>query len=237
MSSHPHLDLFSHTQNPQTNKRKRKRKKMLFIALLLPLLLAPILATSPPTLISKRKLPNHSWEPSPLTGCPGYLSPETYVAPRYLTQISSKDPTKSFGPQYTARFTPNDISTLFTFDIPRERANSNCTLEFLFPYRHQLRTSSFDYRGGGTFFFKGYNPGSCPGPDTRTTFDNQPDSGVFPPFPPIHMEPGHAYTIDVGPCSFGAGSCVAGVTSTNDTYFSYFQDVDECPIGIYTSFL
>ncbi len=25
-------------------------------------------------------------------------------------------------------------------------------------------------------------------------------------------------------------------TSTNDTYFTYFQDYDDCPIGIYTAY-
>lgn len=38
------------------------------------------------------------------------------------------------------------------------------------------------------------------------------------------MQPGNAYTIDVGPCRFSAGTCVAGVTGTNDTNFSFFQD-------------
>ena len=52
----------------------------------------------------------------------------------------------------------------------------------------------------------------------------------------IHMEPGNAYTIDVGPCFVGAGTCVAGMTSTNDTNFWFFQDQDECPIGIYTAY-
>src|SRR3954463_10750495 len=60
----------------------------------------------------------------------------------------------------------------------------------------------------GSFFFTGYTPGSCPGP--QTTYNNQPAPGPFPAFPPIHMEPGNAYTIDIGPCFVGAGTCVAG---------------------------
>lgn len=29
---------------------------------------------------------------------------------------------------------------------------------------------------------------------------------------------------------------VAGATYTNDTSFEFFQDYDECPIGIYTTY-
>ncbi|KAI3325823.1 GPI anchored cell wall protein [Xylariaceae sp. AK1471] len=205
---------------------------MRYTAIVLFLLGAVVAA--PYELISKRKLKDHEWSHNKNNGCPGYLTEGQFEFPHYITQISAKQPDKAFGPKYTAQFTPNDISSIFSFDVPASRADANCTLEFLFPRREQLRTSSFAYKGAGTFFFTGYNPGSCPGPET--TFNNQPAPGPFPAFPPIHMEPGYAYTIDVGPCFVGAGTCVAGMTSTNDTHFSYFQDSDECPIGIYTTY-
>ncbi|KAI1264322.1 GPI anchored cell wall protein [Xylariaceae sp. FL1019] len=189
---------------------------------------------APYELISKRAWVDHEWTRNKVTGCPGYLQEGQYEFPHYITQISKKQPDKAFGPRYNALFTPNDVSTVFSFDVPASRADANCTLEFLFPRKSQLQTSSFHYKGAGTFSFTGYDPGSCPGP--MTTYNNQPAPGPFPAFPPIHMEPGFAYTIDVGPCSIGAGSCVAGVTSTNDTHFSFFQDRDECPIGIYTTY-
>lgn len=50
------------------------------------------------------------------------------------------------------------------------------------------------------------------------------------------MEPGNAYTIDIGPCFVGAGTCVAGKTATNDTNFWFFQSQAECPIGVYTAY-
>jgi hypothetical protein len=50
------------------------------------------------------------------------------------------------------------------------------------------------------------------------------------------VEPGNAYTIDVGPCFVGTGFCVAGMTYTNDTNFNFFQDMNERPIGIYTAY-
>ncbi|KAI0129191.1 ubiquitin 3 binding protein But2 C-terminal domain-containing protein [Xylariales sp. AK1849] len=197
------------------------------------LLLTAFALATPFSLIAKRALPPTSFASSKRDGCPAYLTPGEFEFPHYITQISAVNPDISYGPSYSGVFTPNDISSIFAFDIPASRADANCTLEFLFP-KGQLRTSNFEYSGGGTFFFTGSKIGSCPGP--MTSFNHQPEPGVFPPFPPTHMEPGFAYTIDVGPCSYSAGSCISGVTSTNDTYFSFFQDYDECPIGVYTAY-
>ncbi|KAI1854469.1 hypothetical protein JX266_000587 [Neoarthrinium moseri] len=193
----------------------------------------PEMATSF-TLTSKRPLSPTSWTRSERDGCPRSLTPGEFEFPHYITQISAAHPDTAYGPSYFGKFTPNDVSSIFSFDIPASRADANCTLEFLFPRQDQLRTSSFTYSGGGSFFFTGYDIGSCPGPDT--TFNNQPRPGPFPPFPPVHMEPGFAYTIDIGPCYVSAGTCVSGLTSTNDSYFEFFQNYDECPIGVYTSY-
>ncbi|KAI1822195.1 GPI anchored cell wall protein [Xylaria intraflava] len=194
-------------------------------------LLISAVTAAPYELISKRHLKDHEWGRSKKGGCPAYLTEGEYESPHYITQISAEQPDKAFGPQHNAVFTPNDISTLFSFEIPDDRADANCTLEFLFPDHDQ---QPFSYKGAGTFFFTGYNPGSCPGPET--TFNNQPKPGPFPPFPPIRLEPGYAYTIDVGPCSISAGTCAAGFTSTNDTHFAYTPDSYGCPIGIYTAY-
>lgn len=167
-------------------------------------MLAGLVAAYPGEVLRKRALTERD------SGCPRDLTPGQFEFPHYITQISKNEPDKSFGPQYNGVFTPNDIASIFSFDVPADRADANCTLEFIFPLKSQLKTSNFDYEGGGSFFFTGYNPGSCPGP--QTTWNNQPAPGPFPPFPPIHMEPGNAYTIDVGPCFVGAGTCVAGMT-------------------------
>lgn len=50
------------------------------------------------------------------------------------------------------------------------------------------------------------------------------------------MEPGNAYTVEIGPCFVGAGSCVSGRTYTNDTNFWFLQNHDDCPIGMYTAY-
>jgi hypothetical protein len=120
---------------------------------------------------------------TPGDGCPRFLEPGQFEFPHYITQISKFQPDKSFGAQFNGVFTPNDIASIFSFDIPASRADANCTLEFIFPAQNLLKTSSFNYNGGGSFFFTGYNPGSCPGPNT--TWNNQPAPGPFPPFPPM----------------------------------------------------
>ena len=120
----------------------------------------------------------------PREGC-AELTAGQFEFPHYITQISKSQPDKAFGAQYNGVFTPNDVASIFSFDVPASRADANCTLEFLFPIQSQLKTSSYSYTGDGSFFFTGYNPGSCPGPET--TWNNQPAPGPFPPFPPIHM--------------------------------------------------
>lgn len=173
----------------------------------LPLLLINVLAAAF-ELLSRRPLSRHEWAPSKRTGCPSYLTAGEFEFPHYITQISASQPDKAYGPQYNGVFTPNDISTIFSFDVPASRSDWNCTLEFLFPSQDQLETSSYTYSGGGTFVFTGYNATDCPGP--QTTYNNQPALGPYPAFPAVHMEPGYAYVLDVGPCSVSAGTCVAG---------------------------
>jgi hypothetical protein len=188
----------------------------------------------PWTLKSVRPLTERDIDPR--TNCPGYLpGASDFEFPHYITQIRRSEPDTAVGPQYFGVFTPNDTATVFSFDVPLSRASSACTLEFLFPRADQLSTSAFSYAGGGTFQFTGYNPGSCPG--DGTTWNHQPASDMFLPFPPIHMEPGNVYVIDVGPCWFAAGTCIAGVTTSPDTNFTFFQDQGngdgDCPIGVF----
>ncbi|KAI1464904.1 ubiquitin 3 binding protein But2 C-terminal domain-containing protein [Daldinia caldariorum] len=193
-----------------------------------------VVGATPFTLLSKRRLEDHQWTRNEKDGCPAYLEAGEFESPSYITQVSKCQPDRAFGPQSIGRITPNDVSSIFNFDIPASRADANCTLEFLFPRQKQLTNSYYKYHGGGSFLFTGYLAGSCPGP--QTTYNNQPTAGTFPPFPPIHMEPGYAYTIDVGPCMFAAGTCVAGLTSSNDTTFEFLPSADDCPIGVYNAY-
>lgn len=128
------------------------------------LALASLPLASPFRLISSRRLT--SGDINPRTGCPGTLTPGAFEFPHYITQISAAEPDRAFGPSYSGVFTPNDVSSIFSFDIPASRADATCTLEFLFPALDQLKTSSFSYSGGGSFFFTGRSSPSweCPGP-------------------------------------------------------------------------
>ncbi|KAI1443147.1 ubiquitin 3 binding protein But2 C-terminal domain-containing protein [Annulohypoxylon stygium] len=189
-----------------------------------------VVGATPFELISKRALGNKRAGDD---ACPGYLQPGQFEFPHYITQISAKQPDRAFGQQYNASVTPGDISALFALDVPKDRADANCTLEFLFPTQDQLKTSYYNYSGPGNFVFTGYLAGSCP--DSQTTYNHQPQPDIFPSHP-IHMEPGFAYTIDVGPCTFSAGGCISGKISSNDTSLEFFQDQDDCPIGLYNTY-
>jgi len=176
---------------------------------------------SPFELISKRPLPRQESDITSRGDCPRYLPEGEYEFPHYITQVSASEPDKAYGPQFNGVFTPNDVSSIFSFDIPESRTDWNCTLEFLFPHKSQLKTSSYSYSGAGTFVFTGYLAGSCP--NEETTYNNQPTPGTFPAFPAVHMEPGYAYTLDIGPCFVSAGTCVAGCESWKELGCATFE--------------
>lgn len=115
-------------------------------------ILAGIATAFPGEVLKKRAL-------KPREGCPRELTPGQFEFPHYITQISRSQPDKAFGPQFNGVFTPNDIESIFSFDVPASRADANCTLEFIFPQKSQLKTSNFDYEGGGKF-----HPYPCPRP-------------------------------------------------------------------------
>lgn len=142
-------------------------KMNIFTVASLSLLVTSALA-APFDLVSKVPLASHEWtrSSSPLNSranCPALLPAGEFEFPHYITQISASEPDKAFGNQYNGVFTPNDISSIFSFDIPASRTDANCTLQFIFPKLEDLKTSSFSYSGGGNFIFEGYNAGSCPG--------------------------------------------------------------------------
>lgn len=105
-------------------------------------LLAALASAYPGELIRKRAL-------APREGCPREVIDGQFESPRWITQVSRSEPDRVFGKQDHGVFTPNDIATIFAFDIPIERADANCTLEFIFPSKAELTTSNFGYQGGG----------------------------------------------------------------------------------------
>jgi hypothetical protein len=121
-------------------------------------LLAGFAAAYPGEVLRKRAL-------APREGCPGTLTTGQYEYPHYITQISKSQPDKAFGPQLNGVFTPNDIASIFSFDVPAERADANCTLEFFF-----VSCSNFPRHCVGARANKGNSPPSqnCKHPTSNT---------------------------------------------------------------------
>jgi hypothetical protein len=119
-----------------------------------------------------------------------------------------------------------DISSIFNFDIPESYEGQECSLVFLFPEQSQLQTSSFSLSGSGAVDCARL---SMPAVAT-TSFSNAPsiamDLGSFT------LQPGNSYT-------FARFGCPAGMTvafelsSVGGTSLTYFQDFNQCPIGLY----
>ena len=177
----------------------------------LTLLLLLTIATAAPYEATPRRLhePDDWTQKHHGDDCPRYLEEGEFEPPHYMTRVSARHPGRVYGRQYVGAFTAGDVSTVFRFDVPASRADADCAVEFLFPHREQITaTSWFSYDGQGTFAFALLD--TCPGPEP--TFDDlqlRPSGGGADPFSPIHMEPGHAYRVDIGPCAEAAGKCVA----------------------------
>lgn len=201
-----------------------------------PLALLPILLTTafsspvPLEIISSRPLP-----PRGLSCPPGGTLPYSHLNPTLMVPIAASAPKHAFGGTKTPLITPNDFCTIFDLSIPPSGVGKTCTLEFLFPALGQTHTP-YVYIGPGHFTFTGYAIGS--GATEKTTYDDQPPAGPSPPTPPSVMEPGHAYTINVGSCGIqpGVNSLeVSGKLCSNDTTFIYYQNDNECPIGFFVT--
>jgi len=164
--------------------------------------------------------------------CPADLQAD-FLFPHLIVPISAANPDTMYGDVLSPIITPNDLCTTFNFDVPASANGLYCTLEFYFPTQAELVTSSYTEQGPGDFTFTGYNPGS--GVTDETTYNTQPPSTEFPPFPPLQLLPGNYYLIDDGPCVIinNASTVVSGKICSNDTLFTYFQDYNPCPIGIY----
>ena len=165
---------------------------------------------------------------------PGGTLPPGYLQPTLMVPISKMHPDVAFGRTLSPIITPNDFCTIFNLEIPSSGFGKTCTLEFLFPAIPET-LAPYAYNGPGHFTFTGYafNTGATVG----TTYNHQPPPGPSPPSPPAVLAPGHAYTINVGPCSIPQGQAsmeVSGALCSPDTSFTYLQTADLlCPIGFY----
>ncbi|KAI9709998.1 MAG: hypothetical protein M1820_003076 [Bogoriella megaspora] len=161
--------------------------------------------------------------------CPGELG-TGYVAPWLIIPISQSQPTTPFGTIYSPTITPNDLCTIFILAIPSSVGNKTCTLEFLFPEQDQLETSSYHISGPGNFDFAGYIDAIEITPNT--TWQSQEGLGTHE-LPPTNWQPGNKYVLYEGPCALDAGNVVGGRVCSKDTSLDFFQDYNECPIGLW----
>ncbi|KAE8445344.1 hypothetical protein EG329_013466 [Mollisiaceae sp. DMI_Dod_QoI] len=161
------------------------------------LLLSLIAAT--PTAMPLEVVSERHWNPS----CPpnGTL-PANHISPSLIVPVSSNLPDVAFGPTSFPLITPNDFCSIFNLVVPPSGVGKTCTLEFLFP-SHSQTFAPFVYSGGGHFTFTGYAFGS--GATPQTTYNQQPPAGPSPPQPPAVLQPGNAYTINVGGCAIEEG--------------------------------
>lgn len=166
--------------------------------------------------------------------CPEILPPlPGFDYPHLMIPISSSHPDIAYPNTLTPNITANDVSVIFNFDVPEERAGQMCTWQFLFPQQNQLSTSYFKLIGFGTFHFSLSALGNGAIADT-TTFNNQPLQANPHGFPcSVSMRPGNAYTV-------GSSLCVPGLISltmsSTDSRLEWFEDYNPCPIGLYMTY-
>lgn len=161
--------------------------------------------------------------------CPLYLPAKNYEFPHLVVPISAAAPNATLGNSFTPSVSPNDFATIFNFDIPVSRADQTCSLYFSLPFQSQLVTTSFTFWGTGTFIFAQYR--NDEGATHKTTWNTQPDLSATPLTTLTQVSPGHSYKIWTGSC--GKGGLLSWRMSSIDSCLWYFQDFNECAIGVY----
>ena len=188
--------------------------------LLLSIITAMTAMPTPETVLSKRD------------ACPRDLpAPPGFEFPHLIVPVSKDHPEEVFPNTFFPVITPNDLGTVFNFDILHD--DRICELGFYFPKQEQLTTSSFTYSGLGTFEVVINEPGDG-AQSGFTTWNRQPAPGPYAGFPKIiHMSPGNYYSLFIGKCAAGVWSVTI---SSIDSTFGWFQDYGTCPIGPFVTY-
>jgi hypothetical protein len=166
------------------------------------------------------KVPTPAPAPAPPTTCPAALT-GTYEYPHLIIPVDSKQPDKAFGTSQNGTVT-STVSSLYNFDIPSADSGKTCSLVFLFPEQSQLQTSAFDFSGAGGIDFSMLKEPASSG----TTYNNRP--GIAIDYGVTKVSPGNSYTIATFPCP-GNSAIGFGLTASDDTMLSYFQDYNPSP--------
>lgn len=160
--------------------------------------------------------------------CPLYLPSNNFEFPHLIVPISQVSPHAILGNSFTPAVSPNDFATIFNFDIPASRTGQTCTLYFSFPTQSQLVTTSYTYWGAGTFSFVQYQNNT--GVTATTTWNTQPSASGSQSVTLTQVAPGRAYKVWTGTCPVGL---LSWRMSSTDSCMWYFQDFNECAIGVY----
>ncbi|KAF2088791.1 hypothetical protein K490DRAFT_72501 [Saccharata proteae CBS 121410] len=168
--------------------------------------------------------------PKATSSCPAELT-GNWEYPHLIIPIDSTQPETALGSSYNGLINPT-VSSIFNFDIPsidaRRRGTHTCSLIFMFPEQTQLVTSSFSLTGPGTVDFALLqDPAS-----EETTWDSAPAVGTD--YGSTTVQPGSSYTVATFPCPAGQRVGVE-MNSGNGTVLEWFQDWNECPIGLYVT--
>jgi len=153
--------------------------------------------------------------------------PSDFQFPHLIIPVDSSSPSKAAGTSYFGEIS-STISSIFNFDIPASYSGEQCTLWFLFPAQAQLTTSSFTLSGSGAADFSSLNGVAS----QSTDFSNAP--GVAADLGQFTLAPGNAYKIATFACPSGQ-TVSYGIKAVGDTALKYFQDYNECPIGLYVT--
>ncbi|KFY95060.1 hypothetical protein V500_02964 [Pseudogymnoascus sp. VKM F-4518 (FW-2643)] len=156
--------------------------------------------------------------------CPTNLN-GPYKFPHLIIPIDSSKPDTAPGTSYFGTVS-STVSSIFNFDIPAADSGKKCSLVFLFPTQAELETSSFTISGNGGLDFSKLS-GTATG---STTFNNAPN--VQTDYGVTIVSPGHSYNIATFDCP--AGTAISfEIKASGDTWFNYFQDYNQSPIGLY----
>lgn len=140
------------------------------------------------------------------SGCPKDLPPAPgFEFPHLILPVSKAHPDVPGTNSYFPNITPNDLATVFNFDVLH--GDRHCELGFYFPRQDQLETSSFTfngpYAGPATFTFQ-INGAGTGAQDGITTWNNQPAPAIHESFPKtLDLNPGNYYSLWTGACPSG----------------------------------
>ncbi|KAK4547136.1 hypothetical protein LTR36_001357 [Oleoguttula mirabilis] len=160
---------------------------------------------------------------APKGACPAELT-DNFEFPHLIVPVDSAHPDKAYGNSLNGTVS-DTMKSIFNFDIPASAAGKQCTLQFLLPALGTMETSSYSYSGKGEMAFS-----YITSPATKeTTHNSMATSYKLGEF---NIVPDTATTIRSHFCTPGRKLSFM-MESTDGSELNYFQDSNQCPIGLY----